>query len=444
MTLSIRRVRLKKYGGYSYWRAEIWSPAEGQYREVNNLFPKRHKFALDPESAPANRRDAWQRVFDGKMPTRTQAVLRAEELAEEFKARVRPEEFTIARLVELEQQPMGKRRARAPRTLSDIKRVTNRFRDFMARKFPTVVLACDVRPAHIDEYLRDREAADASEATRTKELAYIRHAFNRAVDLEEIERNPCAKIRLRLPNAKERMERTRGYSRSEFEIRALLKACREEFTDPQGHKRKPPAYLYPLVLCAAQTGARIGELIETVERDPNDRKKQEFLPGLLWKNVDWKHNRMFVTGKTDGRWIVLTPDVRDELRAFAAHQTRLGVLDEQVFQNDAGEPVRYPRAAFKAACKRAKLRGNVRLHDLRHSCFTNLAARGVSPATIQLLAGHSTPTMTAQYVHIAESQMVDELLEKAPLLGSDSGSEDPSELAERLGGGRARSSGADS
>lgn len=413
---TFRRVREKRVNGRRYWRAQVWDPVADDWSDVENLFPPRSKCGRDPKQEPDDDlRAAWQRVKNRKLPTRSQATLRASQIASELAARMGTEAMTLARLIELEQQPMGKRRERAPRTLNDIRRVTDRFLAFMGREFPAIRLAEQVRPSHIDAYLRSRSEAGVSENTRTKELAYIRHAFNRAVDLEEIDRNPCSKIRLRRPGAREQMENTRGYARSEFEVDKLLAACRDEYIDPQGHKRKPPAYLYPWVLAKVRTGCRFGELLETYEkRDPSDRKKRTLVPGLLWKNIDWQNDRMFVTGKTDGRWVVLTEDLRAALIAFRDHQEELGILDEQVFQSDAGYPVRGVRTALANAVKRANLSGHLRPHDLRHTCFTNLAARGVSPAVIQLLAGHTSPSMTARYVHIAEDQMVNEVLAKGP------------------------------
>lgn len=410
-----RRVRTKKYGNYEYWRAEIWNPETQQFDEHQNLFPKRHPWAKAPHEAPLDEQKAWNRVAGGRAPTRNQAVLRARRLADQAQRDANTIDLTLERLMELEQQPMGKRRNRSQRTLNDIVRVTNRFVEFVKSSYPRVWLARDVRPAHIDSYLRERASKEASEATRTKELAYIRHAFGRAVDLDEIDKNPCSKIRLRLPNAKERMERTRGYSRSEIEIAALLAACRDKYDDGQGAEQLPPSYLFAFVLCAIQSGCRFGEMFETIEKKPDGMKT--VLPGLLWRDIDWNGSRMFVTGKTKGRWVAMTPDLEAALLELRDKHEALDVLGDQVFQSDVGEPIRYPRTAFKSACARAKLKGDVRIHDLRHSCFTNLAARGVSPAAIQLLAGHSSPAMTAQYVHLAEDQMVGEVLDKAPAFG---------------------------
>jgi integrase len=65
-------------------------------------------------------------------------------------------------------------------------------------------------------------------------------------------------------------------------------------------------------------------------------------------------------------------------------------------------------------CKAARL-NNLRLHDLRHSFASVGAAGGLSLPMIGALLGHSQPSTTARYAHLAASplhQAVDAIGEK--------------------------------
>jgi site-specific recombinase XerD len=44
-------------------------------------------------------------------------------------------------------------------------------------------------------------------------------------------------------------------------------------------------------------------------------------------------------------------------------------------------------------------------HVLRHTSCSQLAMRGAAPKAIQDLAGHSTPSMTLRYMHLAPSAL---------------------------------------
>ena len=48
---------------------------------------------------------------------------------------------------------------------------------------------------------------------------------------------------------------------------------------------------------------------------------------------------------------------------------------------------------FKPLLKRAEL-SEIRWHDLRHTCFTILLARGTHPRYVQRLAGHASIQLT--------------------------------------------------
>ena len=55
---------------------------------------------------------------------------------------------------------------------------------------------------------------------------------------------------------------------------------------------------------------------------------------------------------------------------------------------------------FATVIKKAKLE-NVRFHDLRHTFASYLVMNGVDLATVAVLLGHSTTTMTERYSHLS-------------------------------------------
>lgn len=71
-----------------------------------------------------------------------------------------------------------------------------------------------------------------------------------------------------------------------------------------------------------------------------------------------------------------------------------------VFENTTQGPRRYTPRAFKGACNRAGLK-DVSFHTLRHTFCSTLVAAGATLFEVQQLVGHTTPTMTAKYAHLA-------------------------------------------
>jgi integrase len=69
-----------------------------------------------------------------------------------------------------------------------------------------------------------------------------------------------------------------------------------------------------------------------------------------------------------------------------------------------GKPLTTIRKTWLAVCTKAGLPA-VRLHDLRHSYASALAAHGYSLPIIGALLGHSNPSTTARYAHLADDPL---------------------------------------
>lgn len=133
------------------------------------------------------------------------------------------------------------------------------------------------------------------------------------------------------------------------------------------------------------TGARLREILH-----------------LRWRDVDLERGVIFVHGKT-GRRPVIVP------APAAVILAELPRRDQYVFPGANSTPQKpLPRADLKrpwrAVSKRAGLEG-VRLHDLRHSFASFAAAGGASLPIIGKLLGHTQPSTTARYSHLADDPL---------------------------------------
>ena len=77
----------------------------------------------------------------------------------------------------------------------------------------------------------------------------------------------------------------------------------------------------------------------------------------------------------------------------------------RVFLQDSGQPAlaQHLYKWIEAAMHKAGIprRSGVRLHVMRHSACSALAALGAPMIAIQSLAGHESPQTTAKYMHLA-------------------------------------------
>lgn len=162
-----------------------------------------------------------------------------------------------------------------------------------------------------------------------------------------------------------------------------------------------------LVLMAAMTGMRLGEL-----------------RGLRWRDVGAKIRirEGFVRGVFDdpkseesARGIPLAPRLLAELEEHHK-RTHWNRDDDLVLAHPhTGRPLDKARLAlhYKAALKRANVRP-VRIHDLRHTFATTIAASGeVSLRTLQEWLGHEDIRTTQIYAHYMPASREAELIDNA-------------------------------
>jgi integrase len=63
------------------------------------------------------------------------------------------------------------------------------------------------------------------------------------------------------------------------------------------------------------------------------------------------------------------------------------------------------RGAFKRARKKAGIRNDFRLHDLRHTFASLAVGAGVSLFEVQKLLGHASSQMTQKYAHLRDETL---------------------------------------
>jgi hypothetical protein len=123
-----------------------------------------------------------------------------------------------------------------------------------------------------------------------------------------------------------------------------------------------------------------------------------------------------------GRVIDLSGELTSALdRHLTASSTNTG----RVFLQDSGRPAlaQHLYAWTEAATLKAGIptKKGVRLHVMRHSACSALAALGAPMIAIQSLAGHQSPQTTAKYMHLAAGVQAAAVRLFGPARGKDRG-----------------------
>jgi integrase len=228
----------------------------------------------------------------------------------------------------------------------------------------------EITPATVEAYRRKRLGEPSgrtpdtltAKATVNREVALLKTIFNKAIDNDKAERNPCQKVKM----LKENNERDRVLSVEEYE--RLLAHC--------------PAHLIPIVKLAYHTGMRQGEILN-----------------LTWGRIYLKERFIRLSNgftkdggaKTgEGRDVPLNDEMAEMFRVMPH-----GLPGVPVFTYN-GKPMRCIRRGFHSACKQAGIE-DFTFHDLRHTFVTNKRRAGVHDSVIMAITGHKTISMFMRY-----------------------------------------------
>lgn len=215
-----------------------------------------------------------------------------------------------------------------------------------------------------------RQGRTPAHVTLNRELSQFSGIFTLAIKLGKLEHNPCRRI------TKYKVDAKRKRVLTPEEERRILEVLDVEYPSIRG-----------IVRLALLTGMRRGEIFQlrfeniNLEIQRNLRGEvlsygQIDLPGAITKS-----------GKP--RTIPLTKEAREILA------DRVGEPYTTVFNAVTAS---HASKIFAYACRVARVTGVV-FHSLRHTFATRLAARGVHPAVIKEILGHSSMQQTDVYVH---------------------------------------------
>ena len=222
----------------------------------------------------------------------------------------------------------------------------------------------------------------ASVFTKRKLYAHLRSAFQYALEWEKIEVNPFAKFKK--PREIESHHDTLDTREFEF----FLSNLPERTFSERRWKR--------LYIVAFETGLRLSEVLN-LECD-NLYEDQDLL--MIKNTVEWT-----TKGKRN-RLLKLCARAKGALLEQKLENSQLfGRQSPWFFVSINGERIRKDTISreFKKAIRKAFPTKNIRFHDLRHSFGTRVGTSpGVSQVELQYYMGHSTPGMTARYIHPKE------------------------------------------
>lgn len=243
-------------------------------------------------------------------------------------------------------------------------------------------------PQDIQRFLNRKQAAGLSPRTCAYLLMILRRSLAYAERWRQVPRNVA-----RLVDSP-RIPQPEMNPYTESEARALL-------AEVKGDR------LEAIYTVAIGAGLRRGEAL-----------------GLAWSDVDFEDGTLTVRHqlqRVGGKLVFSEPKTKTSLRTIAlpnvllealkAHRVRQ--LEERlaagprwhesdlVFTTGTGTPVEPQNVLrhFHSVRERAGLR-HQRFHDLRHCTGSLLIAQGVNPRVVQEILGHSTPAMTARYLHV--------------------------------------------
>jgi len=243
-----------------------------------------------------------------------------------------------------------------------------------------------ISPEMVQGYIAQKKEANLTPKTINNTLVPLKEMLKHAVRWSYLRENPALYVE------RPRVERKEMDFLLPEEIRLVLAQVRPHF--------------YTLVLCAALTGMRRGELL-----------------GLQWGDIDWHDDQIRVRrslyfetrrkGK-ERKWRFVTPKSKNSVRAINMSPTLTLALKKHklaqlpgphdlVFPNEDGNPMdpdNMVKREFLPALRRAGLR-QLPFHSLRHSFTALLIAQGENIKYIQSQLGHaSVQTTLDRYGHL--------------------------------------------
>lgn len=231
----------------------------------------------------------------------------------------------------------------------------------------------EIEPAALDKWFAQR-VAECSPSTANRDYRVLSAAVNHAIRMRVTSTNVLKSVR---PVKFEADRRELYLSVHELRrMRAVLDHLRPD--DP----------LRPMVLITINTGLRWGELARAD-----------------WAWIDGRRKAITVqasaTKAKRTRVVSLNREAWDALKSYRVAIGATHAQNGLIFPSKRrGQILTRPPRKW-ALVKHAMRRPDLRWHDLRHHCASQLAMAGVPLATIREVLGHQTMQTTLIYTHLS-------------------------------------------
>jgi integrase/recombinase XerC len=237
--------------------------------------------------------------------------------------------------------------------------------------------------ADIEGFMQYLASQRMSGVTRVRKLAAIRKIFAFMAENKILAGNPANTVK--------------GAKREEKEPNILYKEQYKALLyEASDHIRD-----YAIIQTFLQTGIRLSELVS-----------------LKLDDVDFEHRILTIRqgkGKKD-RQIPLVDEAVKALRNYLRYRnTQLIEDDETFFLAKNGTSLNVSTVKYTVAkyVKKAGIRKKVSVHTLRHTFGAHKADKHMSLATLQELMGHKKKETTLKYIHLAKTNLRQEMVETA-------------------------------
>lgn len=246
---------------------------------------------------------------------------------------------------------------KSPRTYADNKTQSENLLKVFGNMNPA-----EIKPHHVAKYLDLRGKVAPVAANREKAL--LSHIFSMGMRWGTVDMNPCRGVHGNKEGKRDRYitdeEFKKVWGKSNLTVRCLMDL----------------AYL---------TAQRIGDLLDIRMGDISK-------DGILFEQN--KTGKKLIIGMNDDLQLVI-----DRCRRI-----HTGIKGLTLIHDKNGQPCLYRSvsAMFRLACRKADVK-NFHFHDIRAKALTDAKRSGMDA---QMLAGHTTETMTAHYIKRREIDQI--------------------------------------
>lgn len=219
-------------------------------------------------------------------------------------------------------------------------------------------------------------------ATRNRIRSLATKMYNDAIRAEIVAHNPVRVI----PKLKESMEAW-DYWASVDDIYTYLEEAKKESD-----------WFFNFACLSLNLGLRLGETIALDFEDVNLSQRRIHITKVFEEASGQVFRR---TKAHKERWLGVNDSVFEALMEYRA-KTKFSKSNDPIICDEDGQRVRERkmRHIHDKVCERAKVK-SIRPHDLRHTYASHYIMNGGSLIELQSLLGHSSPSMTLKYAHLA-------------------------------------------